>query len=225
MAPAIMTPRMVNTALASTAKSRAAVGSTSKTLDFSTLRRGPIHLALGTKRITSADLQIIEAADDLLAAEIPEPEGVASDVSLLRGFNATIPSSERGKARRRQMRNVDAPRMGLKKLGMSARGMLIDEEEEGSVVSAGGHSHSASVSAASEEEEDMVVVGRSTLKGKGKLMIKPKRRGRESLGESVRLGREELSRQMKEILRDKENIHVRRVCIDKILVDVLLSYY
>ena len=56
----------------------------------------------------------------------------------------------------------------------------------------------------------MVVVGRSG-KGKGKLKLRPKRRSRESLGETIRLGKEELSRQMNEITRDRENIHVRRV--------------
>ena len=59
-------------------------------------------------------------------------------------------------------------------------------------------------------EDDVVVVGRSE-KVKGKQTIKGKRRARESLGASVALGREELSRQADEILRDKENIHVRRV--------------
>ena len=38
-----------------------------------------------------------------------------------------------------------------------------------------------------------------------------KRRGRESLSTAKVLGKEELSRQKKEILRDKENLHVRRV--------------
>lgn len=86
------------------------------------------------------------------------------------------------------MRNVDAPRMGLKKLGMHARGLLMEEEEE---------------SSRSVSEDDMVVVNKT--KGKGK------RRARESLGASVALGKEELKRQTEEILLDKENIHIRRV--------------
>lgn len=157
-------------------------------MDFATLGRAPLRLGLGSKRITSGDLQIFEAAEELLEAEVPEPVGVASNVSLLRGFNATIPSAEQSKTRRRQMRNVDTPRLGLKKLGMSARGLLTEDEdhEEQSVVS----------------EDDMVVV-------------RPhpgQRKGRESLSAAKKLGKEELSRQSQEILRDKENIHVKRVC-------------
>ena len=86
------------------------------------------------------------------------------------------------------MRNVETPRLGLKKLGMSARGLLAEDEdhEEQSVVS----------------EDDVVVV-------------RPhpgQRKGRESLSTAKKLGKEELSRQSQEILRDKENIHVKRVC-------------
>jgi hypothetical protein len=87
------------------------------------------------------------------------------------------------------MRNVDTPRLGLKKLGMSARGLLADEGDEHDGVSV-------------TSEEDVVVVPRE---GKGK------RRGRESLSAAKTLGKDELTRQSKEIMRDKENIHVRRV--------------
>ena len=147
---------------------------------------------MGSRRITSRDLQIVEATDELLEEEVPEPEGVASNVSLLRGFNATIPSSEKGKARRRQTRNIEAPRMGLKRLGMSARGMLADDEDHESVAS----------------EDDVVLVGRSEGKGK---KAKVRRKGRQSLAASVNFGKDELLRQTQEIERDKENIHVRRV--------------
>jgi division protein 1 len=146
-------------------------------------------LGLGSKRITSGDLQIFEATEDLLHADVPEPEGVASNVSLLRGFKATIPSSEQGKIRRRQMRNVDTPRLGLKKLGMNARGLLSedDEHDEQSVAS----------------EEEVVIVRQS--------QTRQKKKGRESLSASKRLGKDELVRQRQEILIDKENIHVRKV--------------
>lgn len=162
-------------------------------MDFATLGRAPLRLGLGSRRITSRDLQIVEATEELLEAEVPEPEGVASNVSLLRGFNATIPSAEQGRSRRRQMRNVETPRIGLKKLGMSARGLMTEEEDqEGQSVAS---------------EEDVVVVPRSEVGKKGK------KRGRESLSTLKTLGKEELSRQTKEIQRDKENIHVRRVCL------------
>ena len=194
VAPVLMTPRMMNAASSGPPKSRQSIN---HRMDFATLGRAPMRLSLGTRRITSTDLQIAEATEELLAEEIPEPEGVASDVSLLRGFNATIPSSEKGKTRRRQTRNVDAPHMGLKKLGMNARGLLMEEEDE-----------------SGRSEDDLVVVGRSERskgKQKEKVFLKGKRRARESLSAAVALGKDELKRQTKEIMLDKENIHVRRV--------------
>jgi mitochondrial division protein 1 len=132
----------------------------------------------------------MEDTDRVLAAEVPEPEGVASDVSLLRGFNATIPSAEKGRTRRRQMmRHADGPPLGLKRLGLNARGLLTDEQEEG------------------QSEEDVVVVGGGAGAGK-----RGKRRARQSLGAGVVFGKDELMRQTEEIARDKENILVKRVC-------------
>lgn len=148
-----------------------------------------MRMGLGSRRITSGDLQIFEAAEELLEADVPEPVGVASDVSLLRGFNATIPSAEQSKTRRRQMRSVETPRLGLKRLGMSARGLLTEEEDhEGQSVAS---------------EDDVVVVRH------------PKKKGRESLSAAKTLGVEELSRQTQEIMRDKENIHVKRVRVSR----------
>ena len=91
-------------------------------MDFATLGRAPMSLTLGNRRITSRDLQIVEVTDELLDADIPEAEGVALDVSLLRGFNATIPSSEKNRTRRKQVRNVETPMIGLKRLEMNTRG-------------------------------------------------------------------------------------------------------
>lgn len=184
---------MVHAAATVSSKSRAAIDNApARVVDFATLGRAPGRLTLGSRRLTSRDLQIVEATDELLAAAVPEPDGVASSVSLMRGFNATIPSAEKGRSRRRQARNVDAPHMGLKKMGMHARGMLGEDEEaeKESVVS----------------EEDMVLVN-----GRGKGKEKGKRRGRKSLAAGKTFGKEELARQTREILRDKENIGVRRV--------------
>lgn len=190
-----MTPRMMNAAATVSSRSRGSLGGSTSggsRLDFATLGRAPMRLTLGNRRITSRDLQIVEATDELLDADIPEVEGVASDVSLLRGFNATIPSAEKNRTRRKQMRNVETPRIGLKKLGMSARGMMMQDEEERSVAS----------------EDDVVVVTRPDERGKRK----GRRRARESLGTAKALGKNELNRQTQEILLDRENIHVRRVC-------------
>jgi division protein 1 len=173
-------------------------------MDFATLGRAPMRLTLGSRRITSGDLQIVEATEELLAADVPDELATRSNVSLMRGFNATIPSAEKSRTRRRQMRNVDAPRIGLKKLGMNARGMLMDEEGDG-LGEEGDHDHEGRSVAS---EDDMVVVGRTDDRGR-----KGKKRGRESLSAAKTLGKEELKRQTREIVRDKENLHVRRVCL------------
>ncbi|KAJ7226021.1 WD40-repeat-containing domain protein [Mycena pura] len=202
LAPVIMTPRMVNsTANASMRRQSIAPLPPPKPasrLDFASLGRAPLKLGLGSRRITSGDLQIVEATDELLHTDVPEPDGVASDVSLLRGFNATIPSAEQGRIRRRQMRSVDTARLGLKKLGLSARGLLTEDDE---------HDGQSATS-----EEDVVVVQRDPGKGR--------RRGRESLSTSKTLGKDELTRQSKEIMRDKENIHVRRNLIHSEVAEI-----
>jgi mitochondrial division protein 1 len=187
-----MTPKMINAAASSSSKStqgynasqrQRAYRPTAKAIDFALLGRAPGRLTGAGRRLTSHDLEIVEATSELLEADIPEPEGVAADVSLLRGFNATIPSSQRGKTRRRKTRNVDTPHLGLKRLGMNARGLLNDSNYD---------------SAGPEDSSAQVPKGRP-------------RRGRESLAATVRLGREELERQAQEILLDKENLRVRRV--------------
>ncbi|KAF8845485.1 WD40 repeat-like protein [Paxillus ammoniavirescens] len=167
-------------------------------VDFATLGRAPMRLTLGNRRVTSRDLQVAEATEELLNVEVPEPEGVASDVSLLRGFNATIPSSEKNRTRRRQLRNVDVPKVGLKKLGLHARGMLEDEDaDDGQSVAS---------------EEDVVLVGSARRKGK--------RKTRESLSTTKILGKSELTRQADEIARDKENLHVRRSLVQSEITEV-----
>jgi division protein 1 len=188
---------------ATVSRSRGSVENSStiatRRMDFATLGRAPFRLGvgIGTRRITSRDLQIVEATEELLDTEVPDPEGVASDVSLLRGFQATIPSAEKSKVRRRQMRNVETPRLGLKKMGLHARGLLAEEEDhEGQSV---------------PSEDDIVVVAKPDP---GKAKRKAKKRGRESLGAGKIFGKEELTLQTKEIRRDKENVHVRRVRAD-----------
>jgi division protein 1 len=187
-----MTPRMMTAAATVSSRSRGSLHSAtngSSRVDFATLGRAPMRLTLGNRRVTSRDLQVAEATEELLNVEVPEPEGVASDVSLLRGFNATVPSSEKNRTRRRQLRNVDVPKVGLKKLGLHARGMLEDEDgDDGESVAS---------------EEDVVLVGSAKRKGK--------RKARESLSTTKILGKSELTRQTDEIARDKENLHVRRV--------------
>jgi mitochondrial division protein 1 len=199
-----MTPRMANATASASSRPRAvATSNTSQArVDFATIGRAPMKLTLGSRRITSGDLQIVEATEELLAAEVPDESATRSNVSLMRGFNATIPSAEKSRTRRRQMRNIDAPRIGLKKLGMNARGLLMDDEGD-ELGEEGDHDHEGQSIAS---EDDMVVVGRADDRGR-----KGKGRGRESLSTAKTLGKEELKRQTREILRDKENLHVRRV--------------
>ncbi len=176
VAPKLMTPRMAQSVASSSrahpSKSVLAPAGL-RSMDFAPLGR----LSLTSRRITSRELSVAEAANELLLSDIPEssPEGV----SLLRGFKATIPSAEKSKVRRRKTRNVDMPEMGLREMGSRARGLMIEEGSE---------------------------TGKTTKK-KGKGV------GRQSLAASVVLGEEELGLQRREILVDKENVHVRRVCI------------
>ncbi|KAG8220163.1 WD40-repeat-containing domain protein [Butyriboletus roseoflavus] len=198
LAPVIMTPRMITAAATVSSRSRASIASTKSgtRMDFATLGRAPLRLTLGNRRVTSRDLQVAEATQELLGANLPEPDGVASDVSLLRGFNATIPSSEKNRTRRRQLRNVDLPNVGLRKLGLQARGMLEDEAEDGQSVAS----------------EDDVAVDQRRRKGKT--------RARESLSTTKILGKHELTRQAQEIVGDKQNLHVRRSLVQSEISEV-----
>ncbi|KAG6840857.1 hypothetical protein C0991_003728, partial [Blastosporella zonata] len=169
-------------------------------LDFATLGRAPLRMSFGSRRITSRDLQIVEATEELLDAEVPDADDFTSNVSLLRGFNATIPSADQGRTRRRQMRNVETPRIGLKKLGMSARGLMTEENDhDGQSIAS---------------EDDVVVINAADAGKKGK------KRSRESLSTQKVLGKEELSRQTQEIQRDKENLHVRRSLINSEIAEI-----
>ncbi|KAF9031938.1 hypothetical protein BJ165DRAFT_1599200 [Panaeolus papilionaceus] len=199
LAPVTMTPRMIISAATVSSRPRTSLAASSiqgGKLGFSTLGRAPLRLSLGSKRITSSDLQIFEDIEELLEADVPEPEGVASNVSLLRGFNATIPSAEQRRTRRRQMRNIDNPKLGLKRIGLGARGLLTEEEEESqSVVS----------------EEDVLLVKHTHGR---------KKKGRESLSAAKMLGKEELTRQTQEVLTDKENVHVKRSLINSEIEEI-----
>lgn len=75
--------------------------------------------------------------------------------------------------------------MGLKQMGLHARGLLTDDL---------GFDERAPASSTSVSK------------------LRPKR-ARESLSASVRLGRSELERQTEEILLDREHVEVRRVCL------------
>lgn len=183
-----MTPRMIHTVSARRSALEDGKSSSAAAIaNFATIVRAPMRLGISSHRLTSRDLQIVEATDELLNADlpVPAPESIAASVSFLKGFNATVPSAEKGRVRRRKTRNVDTPRLGLKKLGRNARGLLGEDADSESVLS----------------EDDVVLVnGRR------------RRKGRQSLAAGKVFGREELARQTGEIEMDKENLSVRRVC-------------
>ena len=85
------------------------------------------------------------------------PDGEVGMPSPLRSFEATVPSADSARARRRATRNVDAPRFGLKHLPLGTRGFTTERADE------------------AESEEDVVVVFRERWR-RGR-----KKRGRESL--------------------------------------------
>jgi len=184
-----MTPKMMAHAQTVSARPRAiGTSSTRPALNFATIGRTPHRLGLGARRVTSRELDVVETASELLAAVLPDALPDDEELgrpSLLRGFEATVPGADSARVRRRATRNIDAPRLGLKRLSLGARGLMAEEVES---------------------EEDVVVVAREQRGRRGR-----KKRGRESLSANKVFGREELERQTREIARDKENLHVRRV--------------
>ncbi|KAI9509879.1 WD40-repeat-containing domain protein [Russula earlei] len=196
LADLIMTPKMMAHAQTVSVRPRG-IGTTSTrpTLDFATIGRTPLRLGLGARRTTSRELEVVETASEILATALPDalPDDEMGRPSLLRGFEATVPSADSARARRRATRNVDAPRLGLKRLSLGARGLMAEE---------------------AESEEDLVVVARERgHRGR-------KKRGRESLSANKVFGREELDRQTREIGRDKENLHVRRSLLHNDIAEI-----
>jgi len=104
-----------------------------------------------------------------------------NQVSLLRGFEATIPSAMQGRERRRRERAREGPRLGLKQMGEKARGLLTAEAEEDHF----------------EAAED--------LHDKRK-----ERKNLRSRAKDVPLSEESLLRQDGEVKKEREDIDVRR---------------
>jgi division protein 1 len=112
--------------------------------------------------------------------------------SLIRGFRATIPSSEVAKQRRRMIRGglIEEElggKIGLKKLGDRARGLLMERGEE--------------------EEERELDVGRKSRRRKAR----ESRRQSDGRHLEGKLHLEDLLQQADEIAQDKENLQVRTV--------------
>ncbi|KDN45098.1 WD40 repeat-like protein [Tilletiaria anomala UBC 951] len=197
IAPHIMRPRMLQAAAAASASiSNASHSSNMLGLQSGSLRltnpgRSLVRFGNMVRHgpITSTDLRIQEASDQILLTaamgDVEEPTGIAAEVSLLRGYQATIPSALEGKSRRRKARGRDAPHMGLKSMGNSARGLLTDGD-------------------AAESQRD-VSISREARKA---------RRSAAAKGKEIPLSEEELQEQLGDILTDKENLSVRRMLLN-----------
>ena len=221
VAPTIMTPRFIASA-ASTSSSSSSRPSSSQALGRGLPSSSISKLASFPsfpRRSTSTSLQILENIPALLSTYIPESPGPSSSssfqqqggstpqVSLLRGFQATVPSSEKGKERRRKVRGgvatkelgVGGKGLGLKKLGMESRGLLGELTTE----------------EATEEEGGMAMTGKERRRRKREKALSSGGAGGGSKKEAGigGLGREELLKMEEEIGWDRENIVVRKVSL------------
>lgn len=152
------------------------------------IKSGPITsnelrvLEISDLILTEATLASTIAGSDLDAQESSGPSaGIVKEVSLFRGFQATLPSNLEGKARRRKQRGRDGPKMGLREMGENARGLLVEgaEETEGAFQS-----------------KEIRKARRSLANGKK---------------DEIPLGIEELQIQADEIANERENLDIRRV--------------
>ncbi|UZJ54614.1 hypothetical protein CBS101457_003934 [Exobasidium rhododendri] len=161
-----------------------------------TIRQGPL---------TSTDMKALEASYQILSSinaanideEIQEPRGVAKEVSLLRGFQATLPSNLEGRAKRRKQRGREDFHMGLKQMSDNARGLLINGSNTKEV----------------DIEED----------GELQQKQKEKRKARRTLAnkaKEVPLTVEEVQIQKEEISTEKENLSIRRMLINSEIEEV-----
>jgi division protein 1 len=160
------------------------------------LLRFPTALPAGISglpsRSTANSLAIQEAVEKLMGMSLdPVPEAEQAP-SLIRGFKATVPSSEIPKQRRRMIRGglVDADlgyeKIGLKKLGDRARGLLTEGDGE---------------------DQGGLNVNRKSRRKRRERSDARKREGKLHL--------EDLVKQADEIALDKDNLNVRAVSVSR----------
>ncbi|SNX85985.1 related to CAF4 - CCR4 associated factor [Melanopsichium pennsylvanicum] len=174
--------------------------------------------------ITSHELFVLEESDRILATAAQDLdldanqtgpraaiEGAKSksepSVSLLRGFQASIPSATEGRQRRRRVRAIasgfeDGPegptKLGLKAMGEKARGLMVEGLE------------TESVSAFQAREQ------RHARRNQASRVLS---RGKDG-GRTSTIELEELERQLCEIEREQDDVGVRRSLIDSELATV-----
>ncbi|RXK39116.1 mitochondrial division protein 1 [Tremella mesenterica] len=205
LAPNLMQPRFIN----STSNSQRGLGrSSGRPPSPYPLLRLPTALPAGISNLphrkTSSSLAILEAVDKLASLPLDPPAERPSEEppSLLRGFKATIPSSEMAKQRRRRIRgglvdeNLGNEKIGLKRLGDRARGLLTEK---------------------AEEDENELGVGRKTRRRRRAREARRLSEGRNLEG---KLHLEDLVQQAEEIAQDKENLQVRTSLIHAEIYEV-----
>ncbi len=170
--------------------------------------------------LTSHELFVLEESDRILATAAQDLDLNSNDpksgpraaieaaksksepsVSLLRGFQATIPSSTEGRQRRRKVRAIasgfeDGPegptKLGLKQMGDKARGLMVEGVE------------TEPVSAFQAREQ------RHHRRNQASRVLS---RGKDGSRTPV-IQVEELERQLREIEREQDDVGVRRSLID-----------
>ncbi|PWN89328.1 WD40 repeat-like protein [Acaromyces ingoldii] len=233
VAPHIMRPRILSAAVAAgntvsqNVSSSALVGFLplsrpgSGGLSLSHPARSLIRLGNSLRQgpVTARDLHALESSYQILATaanegEVEEPRGVAREVSLLRGFQATMPSSLEGRARRRKARGRDGPHLGLKAMSDSARGLLTN-----------GGSSSSSTGAASEGASAAAVAAAaaaaSSVPGADFEPREARKARRSAVSrKEVPLSQTELQAQKDEIVQETEDINIRRMLLNAEISEV-----
>ncbi|GHJ89793.1 hypothetical protein NliqN6_6195 [Naganishia liquefaciens] len=148
-----------------------------------------------------------ESSGNSFSAHHRRTAAAVDKVPLIQGFKATIPSSEMAKLRRRRVRGgladeevglgAGGRKIGLKRLGDRARGLLTEGEGDDDDV----------FGAAGAGEQDAVA---KTVGRKSRRRRKGYKDARHAGGGGKELGLEELMRQADEIGMDKDNLRVRR---------------
>lgn len=199
VAPTLMQPKFLNRPTGHHQLNRPSTSSARPASPYPLLRL-PTVLPGGLANLsvaqTSQSLAILEDVPRLASLSLDSAPGPHEPApSLIRGFKATIPSSELAKQRRRLIRgglvdeDMGFEKIGLKKLGARARGLLTEGGE-----TAG-------------NESEMAVGQRGKKRRKGR----HSRRSSSGFGGKIHL--EDLLQQADEIAQDKENLHVRTVSL------------
>lgn len=197
MAPLLLTPRLLQTAQS---RSTTPALASASALALGHGYMPPIRFPGGlTRRTTSTSLRILEVAPSLLTIPVPDAEPASSgSVSLLRGFQATVPSADTGKERRRKLRGSLAD----SGIGGSV-GVRRIAAKEGVLGGGGGE-------AAADNDGEILNPKERRRRRRETAAHDHSTKGRD-------IDAEELVRMQDEIKWDRENLVVRKVCASRSL--------